>query len=105
MNGNEILELNRLPHDVQVRLLSRWQHRQEVDYNSSDWSADSLYSFEADRELDDIVSNRRLDYVIRHANEILINNGHQIFLEIQEGMPIPRSLLINPDENAWRENH
>lgn len=104
MTPTEVNEIQRLSHEAQMRLLLRWQHRQEPDYNSSDWSVDSVYSMSADQELDDVVSNRRLDYVITHANEILHNNGHPIFLEIQEGMPIPRSLLNNPDENFWREN-
>ena len=104
MSQRERNEIRRMPHEAQLRLHQRWEARAQLDYNSSDWSADSAYTFSADQEIVDILANRRLDYVLQHANQILADNGQPIVLEVQDGMPIPRNLLDHPEEEFWREN-
>ena len=83
--------------DRQERILARWIARRDWGYASSDWSADSFYSRDADEELESELGEARLNHVARYATLMLQQNGHAIEIVVENGFPIPRSIFRNPD--------
>ena len=98
----ELAEIRERSEDQQLRLLRRWEARYEEDYNSSDWSADSFYDGSADASMEERLGQRRLEFVVDHANDLLRHYNFDVHIEIDDGVAMPRSLLRNPDEDFYR---
>lgn len=98
----ELAEIRERSEDQQLRILRRWEARYEEDYNSSDWSADSFYDGDADESMEARLGQRRLEFVVHHANDLLRQYNFGVQIEIDDGVAIPRSLLRNPDEDYYQ---
>ena len=98
----ELADIRERSEDQQLRILRRWEARYEEDYNSSDWSADSFYDGSADATMEARLGQRRLEFVVNHANDLLRQYDFNVQIEIDDGVAMPRSLLRNPDEDFYR---
>ena len=98
----ELADIRERSEDQQLRILRRWEARYEEDYNSSDWSADSFYDGSADATMEARLGQRRLEFVVSHANDLLRQYDFNVQIEIDDGVAMPRSLLRNPDEDFYR---
>ena len=94
---HEYHDIRQMSDDRQERILARWIARGDWDYASSDWSADSFYSRDADEELELELGQARLNHVARYATLMLQQNGHPIEIFVENGFPVPRSIFRNPD--------